>query len=117
VLICPGCQVAYDWTSDLDRCPVCASVHLVRRLGEVECRDCGSVRQSAAPALPGHLSRPAVATAGSGESAARGRRGAGRRGGEVAGASTDAADGLAREVEAALARVLGRTAGSGAARG
>ena len=43
VLICPGCQSAGDWTSDLDRCARCASVHLVRRLGEVECRDCGAI--------------------------------------------------------------------------
>ncbi len=113
MLICPGCQVAYDWTSDLDRCPVCASVHLVRRLGEVECRDCGSVRQSAAPALPGHLARAASVA---GEPAGRPRQAASRSGGEVAGAGSGA-DGLAREVEAALARVLGRTAGSGASRG
>ena len=43
VLICPGCQADADWTADLDRCARCASVHLVRRLGEVECRDCGAV--------------------------------------------------------------------------
>jgi ribosomal protein S27E len=23
VLICPGCQEAFDWAADLDRCPVC----------------------------------------------------------------------------------------------
>jgi hypothetical protein len=114
VLICPGCQVAYDWTSDLDRCPVCASAHLVRRLGEVECRDCGSVRPSAAPALPGHLARTASVA---GEPAGRPRQTASRGGGDVAATGSGAADGLAREVEAALARVLGRTAGSGAARG
>ena len=45
VLVCPDCQVAYDWAADLDHCPVCASVHLVRRLGEVECRDCGAAGQ------------------------------------------------------------------------
>jgi hypothetical protein len=42
VLICPGCQASADWTAELDRCPRCSSVHLVRRLGEVECRDCGT---------------------------------------------------------------------------
>jgi hypothetical protein len=47
VLICPGCQAAIDWSSELDRCQVCGSVHLVRRLGEVECRDCGAVGQPA----------------------------------------------------------------------
>jgi hypothetical protein len=47
VLICPDCQTAVDWATELDRCQVCASVHLVRRLGEVECRDCGTVGQRA----------------------------------------------------------------------
>ena len=51
VLICPDCQVSYDWANELDRCPVCASVHLVRRLGEVECRDCGAVGQPAESAM------------------------------------------------------------------
>ena len=43
ILICPGCQDAVDWMSDLDRCSRCSSVHLVKRLGEVECRDCGAI--------------------------------------------------------------------------
>ncbi len=51
VLICPGCQADGEWVTDLDRCSLCASVHLVRRLGEVECRECGAVGagSSAAP--------------------------------------------------------------------
>jgi len=49
VLVCPGCQASSDWTSDLDRCRQCGSVHLVRRLGEVECRDCG---MTVAPDMP-----------------------------------------------------------------
>jgi hypothetical protein len=77
VLICPDCQVAIDWTSELDRCQVCASVHLVRRLGEVECRDCGAVGQPA--------------EAGPGDSAIT---------------EAEVAD-LADEVERALAKVLG----------
>lgn len=77
VLICPDCQAAVDWTSDLDRCHVCGSVHLVRRLGEVECRDCGAVGQPAQDALTeGVVSETAVAD-------------------------------LAEEVERALAKVLG----------
>ena len=47
VLICPDCQVAVDWAAELDRCQTCGSMHLVRRLGEVECRDCGAVGQPA----------------------------------------------------------------------
>jgi hypothetical protein len=43
VLICPSCQASHDWMAELSRCPQCASVHLVRRLGEVECRDCGAI--------------------------------------------------------------------------
>jgi hypothetical protein len=43
VLICPHCQASDDWMADLARCPRCGSVHLVRRLGEVECRDCGTI--------------------------------------------------------------------------
>jgi hypothetical protein len=101
VLICPDCQSAFDWTSDLDRCEVCSSERLVRRLGEVECRNCGSVRQPASPSLPGHLARPAGDGSGGTEPLAHDTE-------------AQAMDGLAREVEQALARVLGRTAGSGA---
>jgi hypothetical protein len=92
VLVCPGCQGSFDWMSDLDHCPVCSSVHLVRRLGEAECRDCGSVRPAATSGLPGQL--PTL-TPGSGT-------------------ESDAMQGLAQDVELALARVLGRTAGSAA---
>ena len=49
VLICPQCQAGRDWASDLERCGVCGSVRLVRRLGEVECRECGRVREAAEP--------------------------------------------------------------------
>jgi hypothetical protein len=112
VLICPDCQSTFDWTSDLDKCEVCSSERLVRRLGEVECRNCGSVRQPASSALPGHLARPGGVAGGPG-----------LRDGEVAGSGppdgagqqdteAQAMEGLAREVEQALARVLGRTAGS-----
>src|SRR5215469_16505808 len=48
VLVCPDCQATANWTADMDKCPQCGSVHLVRRLGEVECRDCGAVVPPAA---------------------------------------------------------------------
>jgi hypothetical protein len=83
VLICPDCQAAFDWPADLDRCAVCGGIHLVRRLGETECRDCGAVGSARGPGA--------------------------RDGGVAAGAA--AAPGLAEEVELALARVLGRPAG------
>lgn len=82
VLVCPECQVAHDWAGDLDRCPRCQSVHLVRRLGEVECRDCGTVVPP--PGAPGQAHG----------SQARG----------------DQAPGLSEEVARALERVLGRSA-------
>jgi len=59
---------------------VCTSIHLVRRLGEVECRDCGWVGESVGRSPAG----------ASFEEAAQ--------------------HGLADEVEQALARVLRRSA-------
>src|SRR5271154_6104860 len=47
VLVCPACQEARDWTADLESCPGCGTVHLIRRLGQVECLDCGLVREPA----------------------------------------------------------------------
>jgi hypothetical protein len=94
VLICPACQSSVDWSGELDRCPVCSSVHLVRRLGEVECRDCGDVREPTASGVD-----PAAAAATASRS--------------VPGTAPDpdlaATPGLAEEVELALARVLGRS--------
>jgi hypothetical protein len=51
VLVCPSCQEAGDWTAELESCPGCASVHLIRRLGQVECLDCGMVREPQAASL------------------------------------------------------------------
>lgn len=82
VLICPTCQDGRDWAADLDRCAACSGIRLVRRLGEVECKDCGHVAQSATAAQP-----PA----------------GGKAGGEPAAAP---APGLAEEVAQALDRVL-----------
>jgi ribosomal protein L40E len=86
ILICPSCQVQRDWTADLDRCRRCGSAHLVRRLDEVECRDCGLIR------LTGTVP-PARA--------ASDRDGA---------AMSPPDPELAAEVERALAKVLGKTA-------
>jgi len=85
VLICPGCQSDGEWVTDLDRCALCASIHLVRRLGEVECRDCGAVGADAAGSAAG--AGPVAVDAGPATS-----------------------PGLADEVEQALARVLRRSA-------
>lgn len=88
VLICPGCQAGGAWVTDLDRCALCASVHLVRRLGEVECRDCGAVGAEAAGC---------ASSAGSVGSSV-----------EAPGPADAGPAGLAEEVERALARVLRR---------
>ena len=45
VLICPGCQASGEVTAELDHCATCASTHLISRLGQVECLDCGVVRE------------------------------------------------------------------------
>jgi hypothetical protein len=47
VLICPVCQQSGNWTAELDHCGRCASAHLISRLGQVECLDCGLVRELA----------------------------------------------------------------------
>jgi len=61
VLICPDCQGAPDWTAELDHCATCASVRLVRRLGEVECRECGMVGEPAGPPSSEHAGPPGLA--------------------------------------------------------
>jgi uncharacterized Zn finger protein (UPF0148 family) len=110
VLICPQCQSGRDWASDLDRCPDCGGVRLVRRLGEVECRDCGRVREPAA-------TPPADAQAPVDASAAKGRAAGEEAAGTAAADPAAAADSAAREDSAAalaedVARALDRVLGS-----
>ena len=52
VLVCPSCQESGEWTAELESCSRCASVHLIRRLGQVECLDCGLVREPGAALVP-----------------------------------------------------------------
>ncbi len=105
VLICPHCQASDDWMADLARCPRCGSVHLVRRLGEVECRDCGTV----VPPSAGPGEAPG-GEALAGETLGGSALGVEALGGEVA--LTEVAGGpspdLSEEVARALERVLGR---------
>ena len=84
VLVCPACQESGEWTAELESCSRCASAHLARRLGQVECLDCGLVREPEVALVPAARSRSAST-------------GAGR---------PDAA--LAEEVGRALDRLLGR---------
>jgi hypothetical protein len=51
VLICPACQASADWAAELEHCAKCRSAHLIRRLGQVECLDCGQVREPEAATL------------------------------------------------------------------
>ena len=129
VLICPTCQGMHDWKADLDQCSQCGSVRLVRRLGEVECRECGFV---AAPevatvpemaGLPGAAAGPDAAVSGPVAGpvavpvAPRGVTAAGvGRDGDMPGLpvmSGAEAPGLSEEVARALDRVLGRGPGRG----
>jgi hypothetical protein len=48
VLVCPSCQRLGGWTAELQACPGCASLHLIRRLDQVECLDCRLVREALA---------------------------------------------------------------------
>jgi len=113
ILICPGCQDAADWTAELDRCSRCSSVHLVKRLGEVECRDCGTIVAPEGAGQAGLADDPAGAAgaAPEDESGAAGTAlesepglGAGPAL-EGAGRGAD----LSEEVARALDRVLGRS--------
>ena len=92
VLVCPACQGTCDWTADMDKCRHCESVHLVRRLGEVECKDCGAVVPPAA--------EPAGVVPG-------------EPGADMPLAPAGRAPGLSEEVALALERVLGRSAARG----
>jgi hypothetical protein len=49
VLVCPDCQSSTTWADELDRCDVCGSTRLIRRLGRTVCRDC----ETAAPPVTG----------------------------------------------------------------
>ena len=91
ILICPGCQDAVDWMSDLDRCSRCSSVHLVKRLGEVECRDCGAIVSPEGSGETGFAETPGEEPGGAGPA--------------VAGRGPD----LSEEVARALDRVLSRS--------
>lgn len=88
VLVCPACQESGDWTAELESCSRCASAHLIRRLGQVECLDCGLVREPEAVRTPGLVPAARLRSA------------------SIAAGRPDAA--LAEEVGRALARLLGR---------
>jgi hypothetical protein len=100
VLICPACQESTDWTAELERCAKCRSAHLIRRLGQVECLDCGLVREPEAVFTPGLNPgfNPGLVPVGGPEAATR----------AAAGRPAAADSALAEEVGQALDRLLGR---------
>ena len=116
VLVCPACQESADWTAELERCAKCRSVHLIRRLGQVECLDCGLVREPEAlfnpelnpefnPGLNPGLD-PGLVPVGGPDAAGRPSAGGWA---SAAGRPSGAADNaLADEVSRALDRLLGR---------
>ncbi|HEX6335673.1 MAG TPA: hypothetical protein VFZ85_01850 [Jiangellaceae bacterium] len=94
---------------DLDRCPVCGSTALFRRLGSTVCRDCEARRLASAPT--GAARTTASGTAGA--TPVAGAPTPGKAESTSVGSATPARQGdgdrdLAREVAAAIDRVLGR---------
>lgn len=108
VLICPACQESADWTAELERCAKCRSAHLIRRLGQVECLDCGLVREPEAllnPGLNPGLDPGLVPVGGPDVTGRAPAGGSGAAGSRPSGAADSA---LADEVGRALDRLLGR---------
>jgi hypothetical protein len=46
VLVCPACQSRHEWAAEFQSCARCGSLHLIRRLDQVECLDCRLVRDA-----------------------------------------------------------------------
>jgi hypothetical protein len=110
ILICPGCQDAADWMADLDRCSQCSSVHLIKRLGEVECRDCGTIVPPAGEmSFPGLVDyeETGLGAEGSGRSLAGSDASLGGSDASLAGAGRS--PDLSEEVARALDRVLSQS--------
>lgn len=108
VLICPACQESADWTAELERCAKCRSAHLIRRLGQVECLDCGLVREPEALLNPGLNPGPdpGLVPVGSPDVPGRAPAGGSAAAGSRPSGAADSA--LADEVSRALDRLLGR---------
>ena len=105
VLVCPACQ-AGDWAADLQCCARCGTVHLIRRLGQVECLDGGLVHEPGPVLVP----VPAGGTDGGppGRPAGEAAAGSARFSSGSRAPGTHRDDALATEVGRALDRILGR---------
>lgn len=114
VLVCPACQVSADWAAELEHCGRCGSAHLIKRLGQVECLDCGLARSASGPGSAfGPGSDPAAGTVGVGRSTGglagpAGPDGYGQREPAPPPGQRGSDPTLAAEVARALERVLGR---------
>jgi hypothetical protein len=98
VLVCPACQQRPGWSGEFQSCARCGSLHLIRRLDQVECLDCCLVREAAPDdvAPRHHASKDNRAPEGSAPE-------------DTAAADGHAGDAaLAAEVASALRRVLRR---------
>ena len=60
VLVCPACQSGADWQAGLQSCARCGSLHLIRRLDQVECLDCRLVRDALSQEAPPDDALPAA---------------------------------------------------------
>jgi hypothetical protein len=102
VLVCPACQRRPGWSAELQSCARCESLHLIRRLDQVECLDCRLVRQAAPEdAAAEHSAPEGTATEGTATEGTASQDAA-----PADGPAGDAA--LAAEVASALSRVLYR---------
>jgi hypothetical protein len=106
VLVCPACQSQADWTAGLQLCTRCGSLHLIRRLDQIECLDCRLTRDAASEPVMSRIAVPQDASSAGAEAA-----GAAPAGAEPSAAPLPAASSgdpsLADEVARALRRVLG----------
>jgi hypothetical protein len=87
VLVCPACQSQADWQAGLQQCDRCGSLHLIRRLDQVECLDCRLIRDALSQEALSQEALPQEAPA--------------------TGAAPSGDPSLADEVARALRRVLG----------
>ena len=106
VLICPACQPSA--IADLTRCSRCGSVHLIKRLDQVECLDCRLVRDAEPEWADAPPTAPSGATADPAEAVPRQSAAPGPDGGSAPDPDGGSGGDLADEVARALDRLRNR---------